>query len=54
MSSYIGGRAIRHQEGTDFTLDQVKGDIKLTKDVVIKPFEAVRVQGITKVKNHQK
>ena len=54
MSSYIGGRAIRLQEGTDFTLDQVKGDIKLTKDVVIKPFEAVRVQGITKVKNHQK
>ena len=53
MSSYIGGRAVRLQEGTDFTLDQVKGDIKLTKDV-IKPFETVRVQGITRIRNHQK
>ena len=54
MSSYIGGKAVRLQEGTDFCLDQIKGDIKLTKDVVIKPFEAVRVQDITKVRNHQK
>ena len=54
ISSYIGGRAVRLQEGTDFTMDQVKGNIKLTKDVVIQPFKTVKVQGITKVRNHQK
>ena len=54
ISSYIGGRAVRLQEGTDFTMDQVKGNIKLTKDVVIQPFETVKVQGISKVRNHQK
>ena len=54
ISSYLGGRAVRLQEGTDFTMDQVKGNIKLTKDVVIQPFETVRVQGITKIRNHQK
>ena len=54
ISSYIGGRAVRLQEGTDFTMDHVKGNIKLTKDVVIQPFETIRVQGITKVRNHQK
>ena len=48
------GRAIRLQEKTDFTLDQVKGNIKLMKDVVIKPFKAVRVPGLTKIRNHQK
>ena len=54
MSSYIGGRAVRLQEGTDFTMDHVKGNIKLKKTVVMQPFETVRVQGITKVRNHQK
>ena len=54
ISSYIGGKAVRIQEGTDFSLDQVKGDIKLTKDVTIKPFEVIRVQGISKIKKHQK
>ena len=54
ISSYIGGKAVRVQEGTNFSLDQVKGDIKLTKDVIIKPFEVVRVQGISKIKKHQK
>ena len=54
MSLYIGGRAVRIQEGTDFTMDQVKGNIKLTKDVMVQPFETVRVQGISKVRNHQK
>ena len=54
IPSYIGGRAVRLQEGTDFAMDQVKGNIKLTKDVVIQPFETVKVQGITKVRNPPK
>ena len=54
ISSYIGGRAVKLQECTDFTLDQVKGSLKLTKDVILQPFETVKVQGITKVSNHQK
>ena len=52
--SYIGGRAVRLQDSSDFTMDQVNGNIKLTKDVVIQPFETVKVQGITKERNHQK
>ena len=54
ISSYIRGRAVKLQEGTDLCLDQVKGNIKLTKDVIIQPFETIKVQGITKVRNHQK
>ena len=54
ICSYIGGRAVKVQECKDFTLDQVKGSLKLTKDVTLQPFESVRVRGITKVRNHQK
>ena len=54
ICSYIGGRAVKLQECTDFTLDQVKGSLKLTKDVILQPFETVKVRGITKVRNHQK
>ena len=54
ICSYIGGRAVKVQECTDFTLDQVKGSLKLTKDVTLQPFESVKVRGITKVRNHQK
>ena len=28
ISSYIGGRAVKLQQGTDFVLDQVKGNLK--------------------------
>ena len=54
ISSYIGGRAVKLQQGTDFVLDQVKGNLKLTKDVILQPFKTVKVHGITKVRNHQK
>ena len=54
ISSYIGGRAVKLQEGTDFVLDQVKGNLKLTKDMILQPFETVKVHGITEVRNHQK
>ena len=54
ICSYIGGRAVKLQECTDFTLDQVKGSLKLTKDVTLQPFETVKVRGTTKVRNHQK
>ena len=54
ISSYIGGRAVKLQQGTDFVLDQVKGSLKLTKDVILQPFETVKVHDITKVINHQK
>ena len=54
ICSYIGGRAVKLQECTDFTLDQVKGSLKLTKDVILQPFETVKVRGINKVRNHQK
>ena len=36
-----------------FTLDQVKGGIKLTKAVEIPAFETVHVQGLSKVRGHQ-
>ena len=48
------GRAVKFQECTDFTLDQVKGSLKITEDVTLQPFETVKVRGITKVRNHQK
>ena len=54
ICSYIGGRSVKLQECTNFTLDQVKGSLKLTKDVILQPFETVKVRGITKVRNHQK
>ena len=54
ICSYIGGRVVKLQECTDFTLDQVKGSLKLTKDVTLQPFETVKVRGTTKVRNHQK
>ena len=55
ISSYIGGRVVKTSGGyRNFALDQVKGNIKLTKDVIIQPFETIKVQGITKVRNHQK
>ena len=54
ISSYIGGRAVKLQQGTDFVLDQVKGNLKLTKGVILQPFEVVKVHGITKVRNYQK
>ena len=31
----------------DFDLDQVKGKVKLTKAVTIKPFQTVHVSGLT-------
>ena len=39
ISSSIGGRAVKLQQGTDFVLDQVKGNLKITKDVILQPFE---------------
>ena len=37
-----------------FTLDQVKGGIKLTKAVEIPVFKTVHVQGLSKVRGYQK
>ena len=42
ISSCIGGRVVKLQQGTDFVLDQVKGNLKLTKDVILQPFETVK------------
>ena len=37
-----------------FSLDLVEGTVKLTKTVEIPPFSTIQVQGITKVKGHDK
>ena len=54
FSSFVGGRSISVGEGDSFSLSDVKGPVKLTKDVTLQPFEAVRVQGLTKVRGHLK
>ena len=38
----------------DFDLNQVKGKVKLTKTVVIKPFQTVHVSGLTECNQHFK
>ena len=38
----------------EFTLAKVKGDVKLTKDIVLGPFETVHAKGLTNVKGHDK
>ena len=38
----------------DFNLDWVKGNVKLTKPVTLRPFQTVHVSGITKCDQHFK
>ena len=38
----------------NFDLDQVKGEVKLTKEVTIKPFQTVHVSGLTECDRHFK
>ena len=37
-----------------FNLDQVRGDVKLTKTIMLKPFESTHVSGLSKVKGYYK
>ena len=38
----------------DFNLDSVEGKVKLSKSVVLKPFETVLVSGIGELRQHRK
>ena len=35
-------------------IDQINNDVKLTKNVTIKPLETIETTGISKVPNHEK
>ena len=54
MKSLSIERGEENKGGTDqkFSLEQVRGNIKLTKRVEIGPFETVKVKGLTKIKGH--
>ena len=38
----------------EYDLDQVKGDLKLTKKVTLAPFETIKISGMSKVQGHEK
>ena len=38
----------------DFNLDSVEGKVKLSKSLVLKPFETVLVSGISESRQHRK
>ena len=38
----------------DFNLDLVNGKVKLSKSVVLKPFETILVSGISELRQHRK
>ena len=38
----------------DFNLDLVNGKVKLSKSVVLKPFETILVSGISELRKHKK
>ena len=42
----------KSEEESKFKLDQVKGTVKLTRSIELKPFETTHVQAISKVKGH--
>ena len=46
--------AILAENEKGFTLDQVKGDLKITKALTLAPFEMANVLTQSKVKNHRK
>ena len=52
ISRYMGSKSARVSKEKVFTLDQVKGPVKLTKKLKIGPFDTVKVPGLTKVRNH--
>ena len=35
-------------------INQIDNDIKLTKNIAIKPFDTIKTMGISKVPNHEK
>ena len=45
---------IRNETGKDFSLDKVEGRVILTRTIEILPFSTKWIQGITKVKGHDK
>ena len=54
-SSLTGKMAqIRNETGKDFCHDKVEGTIKLTKTIEIPPFRTKQIQGMTKVKGHNR
>ena len=46
--------AILAEDEKEFTLDQVNGDLKITKVLTLAPFETAKVLTQSKVKNHRK
>ena len=46
--------AILAEDEKGFTLDQVNGDLKITKALTLAPFETAKVLTQSKVKNHRK
>ena len=47
-------RNILPTEDVPFDLDTVNGGVKITKQVVIKPFHTVRMSAQSKVRHHHK
>ena len=45
---------IKNETWKDFSLDRVEGTVKLTKTIEIPPFGTKQIQGVTRVKGHNK
>ena len=56
MAALLTGKMVQvgNEAGKVFSLDRVKGRVKLTKTVEIPPFSTKQVQGMTKVNGHNK
>ena len=53
ISCKIAVKSMQLKENTS-VLDQVSGDVKLTRKIVVPPMDTVHVSGITKINSHSK
>ena len=55
LATVLAAKAATMAKGEeDFTLDQVKGDLKMTKALTLAPFETTHVMTQSRVKGHRK